>query len=73
MGWKVVQRTSVDLLLDQVHWTPYDGPAGKGSPLKATHIGSVRMCNLDICCYKLSDGRLVLDASDVRNLVQVMA
>jgi hypothetical protein len=59
-------------LFDACEWTPYDGPAGIGSMLHATHIGCVEVNGCDLRCYKLNDGSRVLDAADVVDMLRAI-
>jgi hypothetical protein len=59
----------LEALLDQVEWVAYDGPAGAGSPLHATHKSCICVEDVQIACYQLQDGRRIFDAEDVLNLV----
>lgn len=55
------KMTTIDLLLDGATWTPVDAQPDAGNALHATHSGVLEIGGLQIPCWRLSDGRAMID------------
>lgn len=60
-----------DELMDTVEWVPLPAPQPSeiepGLPY-ATHAGLLKIGDVELQCYQLSDGRRVIDAADVEKM-----
>ncbi len=62
------KKTPIEAALDQVDWSP-TGISHSDSELPyATHEGVFSLGNISLRCYRLSDGRAIFHADDMRAL-----
>lgn len=61
-------KSPTDKLLDGVEWQETGmAPPTDGSPY-ATHVGVLRIGPIALGCYRLNDGRRILDKQDMDDL-----
>lgn len=58
--------TPIDSMLDSVDWVATDCQEGSDGVPVATHEGVFKLGELSLRCYRLSDGRAVFHADDMR-------
>ena len=65
-------KAPIDAMMDRVDWTPIEvtseAPNDPGLPY-ATHQGKLTIGPCTIRCYRLNDGRAILDAEDVHRML----
>lgn len=61
-----MSRAPIDAVLDTVEWTPTGAKDSGGATPYATHSGELEIFGEKLRCYRLSDGRAVIDADDLR-------
>ena len=62
-----MSKTPIEALLEQVDWKPTGGAAEhQESDLPyATHEGIVKIGDMELRCYQLNTGQVILNADDV--------
>ncbi|RZI41510.1 hypothetical protein EGT07_18185 [Herbaspirillum sp. HC18] len=61
-------KTPIETIIETVEWTPVEHslPQGVESDLPyATHAGTFCIGGLSLRCYRLNDGRAIIDAEDM--------
>jgi len=59
-------QTPIDAVLDKVEWVSMEQPIDDGSGLPyATHAGVLKIGDIELKCYQLSDGNRVFEAESV--------
>jgi hypothetical protein len=64
-------KEPIDILLDDVKWEPIVGSFVDSSIPFATHQGLLKIGELQLKVYQLSDGQRVLDMADVERLLGI--
>lgn len=61
-------KSTIDMMLDGATRTPIDNACGENE-LFATHSGVLNISGIEIKCWRLSDGRAMIDADSMARLV----
>jgi hypothetical protein len=62
-------KQPIDYLLDQVAWTEVWHPTPPTGPLPhVTHKGVLKIGDIELNCYVLSDGQRIFNADDVERM-----
>jgi len=55
----------IEMLMNSIEWTPAGGAAGVDGLPYATHFGVLEIGAIKLRCYRLNDGRSIIDADDM--------
>lgn len=68
-------KAPIELILETVEWLPVEPPVVQGADSSlpyATHAGVLRIGGMELRCYRLNDGRAIINAEDMDNFFGLM-
>lgn len=68
-------KAPIDSMLERVEWLPAETPVGQGADNSlphATHAGVLRIGDMELRCYRLNDGRAIINAEDMESFFGLM-